>query len=69
MSQPVPSVLPKHLLAAAGWLRSGPHEGDDRRLRLFGLVPIMWSTGAGADVMKRIAAPMIGASSLRSSWT
>src|SRR5258708_33266883 len=26
----------------------------------FGLVPIMWSTGAGADVMKRVAAPMIG---------
>jgi len=26
----------------------------------FGLVPILWSTGAGADVMKRIAAPMIG---------
>ncbi|HEX7418620.1 MAG TPA: efflux RND transporter permease subunit, partial [Thermoanaerobaculia bacterium] len=26
----------------------------------FGLVPIMWSIGAGADVMKRIAAPMIG---------
>src|SRR5205814_8604499 len=26
----------------------------------FGLVPIMWSTGAGADVMQRIAAPMIG---------
>jgi Cu(I)/Ag(I) efflux system membrane protein CusA/SilA len=26
----------------------------------FGLVPIMWSTGTGADVMKRIAAPMIG---------
>jgi len=25
-----------------------------------GLVPIMWSHGAGADVMKRIAAPMIG---------
>jgi Cu(I)/Ag(I) efflux system membrane protein CusA/SilA len=25
-----------------------------------GLVPIMWSTGAGADVMKRIAAPMVG---------
>ena len=25
-----------------------------------GLVPIMWSTGAGADVMKRIAAPLIG---------
>jgi Cu(I)/Ag(I) efflux system membrane protein CusA/SilA len=25
-----------------------------------GLVPIMWSLGAGADTMKRIAAPMIG---------
>ena len=25
-----------------------------------GLVPIMWSLGAGADVMKHIAAPMIG---------
>ncbi len=25
-----------------------------------GLVPIMWSVGSGADVMKRIAAPMIG---------
>jgi len=27
---------------------------------IFGLLPIMWSHGAGADVMKRIAAPMIG---------
>ena len=25
-----------------------------------GLLPIMWTTGSGADVMKRIAAPMIG---------
>jgi Cu(I)/Ag(I) efflux system membrane protein CusA/SilA len=25
-----------------------------------GLVPIMWSVGTGADVMRRIAAPMIG---------
>lgn len=25
-----------------------------------GLIPIMWSMGAGADMMKRIAAPMIG---------
>jgi Cu(I)/Ag(I) efflux system membrane protein CusA/SilA len=24
------------------------------------LFPIMWSVGAGADVMKRIAAPMVG---------
>jgi len=27
---------------------------------LAGLIPIMFSHGAGADVMKRIAAPMIG---------
>jgi Cu(I)/Ag(I) efflux system membrane protein CusA/SilA len=27
---------------------------------LFGLLPIMWGHGAGADVMKRIAAPMVG---------
>lgn len=27
---------------------------------LLGLVPIMFSTGTGADVMKRIAAPMVG---------
>ena len=43
-------------------------EGAGRRLRpkltgltlLLGLLPIMWSTGSGADVMKRIAAPMVG---------
>lgn len=27
---------------------------------LMGLPPIMWSSGSGADVMKRIAAPMVG---------
>jgi copper/silver efflux system protein len=27
---------------------------------LAGLIPIMWSHGAGADLMKRIAAPMVG---------
>ena len=25
-----------------------------------GLIPIMWSHGTGADVMKMIAAPMVG---------
>jgi len=25
-----------------------------------GLLPIMWATGSGSDVMKRIAAPMVG---------
>ncbi len=45
------------------------HEGAVKRIRpkfmtvacmFMGLVPIMWSAGTGADVMKRIAAPMIG---------
>jgi len=44
-------------------------EGSVMRLRpkimtvgtsLIGLVPIMWSTGVGADVMQPLAAPMIG---------
>jgi Cu(I)/Ag(I) efflux system membrane protein CusA/SilA len=37
-------------------------EGTIQRVRpkLFGIVPLLWSDGAGADVMKRIAAPMAG---------
>jgi len=27
---------------------------------LLGLLPILWAQGTGADVMKRIAAPMVG---------
>ena len=27
---------------------------------LFSLMPILWATGSGADVMRRIAAPMVG---------
>lgn len=27
---------------------------------MMGLLPLMWSTGTGADMMKRVAAPMIG---------
>jgi Cu(I)/Ag(I) efflux system membrane protein CusA/SilA len=50
-------------------LREAIVHGAVKRLRpklmtvacmLFGLLPIMWSAGAGADVMKRIAAPMVG---------
>jgi Cu(I)/Ag(I) efflux system membrane protein CusA/SilA len=25
-----------------------------------GLIPILWSTGTGSEIMKRIAAPMVG---------
>lgn len=44
-------------------------DGAARRIRpklmtvmttMIGLTPILWSTGTGADVMKRIAAPMVG---------
>ena len=50
-------------------LREAIIEGAVQRVRpkmmtasaiLIGLLPIMWSHGTGADVMKRIAAPMIG---------
>jgi Cu(I)/Ag(I) efflux system membrane protein CusA/SilA len=27
---------------------------------ILGLIPVMWATGTGADVMKRLAAPMVG---------
>jgi Cu(I)/Ag(I) efflux system membrane protein CusA/SilA len=27
---------------------------------MLGLIPVMWSTGAGSDVMKPLTAPMIG---------
>ncbi len=52
-----------------GDLRQAIHHGAVKRIRpkmmtisviIAGLVPIMWSHGAGADVMKRIAAPMVG---------
>jgi Cu(I)/Ag(I) efflux system membrane protein CusA/SilA len=54
-----------------GWddLRAAIVQGAVKRLRpkvmtvgvmFMGLLPIMWSTGTGADVMKRIAAPMVG---------
>jgi Cu(I)/Ag(I) efflux system membrane protein CusA/SilA len=50
-------------------LKSAVIEGAVHRVRpklmtvlalFMGLIPIMWSIGAGSDVMKRIAAPMIG---------
>ena len=53
----------------AGDVEAAVTEGAVGRLRpkvmtviaiIAGLAPILWSTGAGADVMKRIAAPMVG---------
>jgi len=67
--------LSYHEAEKAGRLRNLPelHEaiihGAVKRIRpkmmtvmaaSIGLMPIMWSTGSGADVMKRVAAPMVG---------
>jgi Cu(I)/Ag(I) efflux system membrane protein CusA/SilA len=50
-------------------LRDAIEHGAVKRLRpkvmtvacmIFGLLPILWSNGAGADVMKRIAVPLVG---------
>ena len=52
-----------------GDLREAIVEGAAKRIRpklmtvatmLTGLVPLLWASGSGADVMKRIAAPMVG---------
>ncbi len=56
-------------MATAQDLRESIIEGAVQRVRpkmmtvaaiMGGLLPIMWTTGTGADVMKRVAAPMIG---------
>jgi Cu(I)/Ag(I) efflux system membrane protein CusA/SilA len=56
-------------MASLADLHAAVEEGAVQRLRpkmmavmaiLMGLLPIMWSTGTGADVMKRIAAPVVG---------
>jgi Cu(I)/Ag(I) efflux system membrane protein CusA/SilA len=45
------------------------HDGAVKRIRpktmtvaaaFIGLVPLLWATGTGADVMRRLAAPMLG---------
>ena len=67
--------LSYHEAETAGRLKSMPElhdaiiHGAVKRVRpklmtvmaaAMGLMPIMWSTGSGADVMKRVAAPMVG---------
>jgi Cu(I)/Ag(I) efflux system membrane protein CusA/SilA len=56
-------------LANVAELRDAIVQGAVMRLRpkvmtaatmVIGLLPMMWATGAGADVMKRIAAPLVG---------
>ncbi len=56
-------------MSTPGDLKEAIHHGAVKRIRpkfmtwgtlLIGLLPIMWSSGTGSDVMKRIAAPMVG---------
>ena len=54
--------IPPIMGAAIRLITSAPAPVDHMTVAVMfmGLVPIMWSTGAGADTMRRIAAPMIG---------
>jgi copper/silver efflux system protein len=61
--------LAKDQMSSAADLRDAIYHGAVKRVRpktmtasviIAGLLPILWSHGAGADVMKRIATPMIG---------
>ena len=62
-----PYILKKEVTKAA--IRKAAMDGSVLRLRpklmtvatsLIGLLPIMWSTGTGSDVMKPLATPLIG---------
>jgi copper/silver efflux system protein len=59
----------KGLLRSRAELEEAIFHGAVKRVRpkmmtvaaaFMGLMPIMWSVGSGADVMKRVAAPMVG---------
>jgi len=59
----------QHLLLTQHHLHEAIVEGAAKRLRpkfmtfatmCVGLIPILWSTGTGSEIMKRIAAPMVG---------
>jgi Cu(I)/Ag(I) efflux system membrane protein CusA/SilA len=59
----------KGLLTSTAGLRDAIYHGAVKRVRpkamtaaviIAGLLPILWSHGTGADVMKRIATPMVG---------
>jgi Cu(I)/Ag(I) efflux system membrane protein CusA/SilA len=56
-------------LTSLAALQEAIHDGAVKRIRpkfmtvataFIGLAPILWATGSGSDVMKRIAAPMVG---------
>jgi len=69
LDQAYDKFLKQGRMASMHDLQEAVEEGAVKRIRpkmmtvlaiLLGLLPIMWGHGAGADVMKRIAAPMVG---------
>ena len=59
----------RNRLCSAAELRTAIVQGAAKRVRpkfmtfattCLGLMPIMWATGIGSDLMKRIAAPLVG---------
>lgn len=69
LDQAYEAARKENRLSNPAQLRQAILEGASRRVRpklmtaatmLIGLLPIFWSTGTGSDVMKRIAAPLIG---------
>ncbi len=63
------SMKRRGLMNTMGDLKEAIFDGAVKRIRpkimtaaviIAGLLPIMWSSGTGSDVMKRIAAPMVG---------
>jgi Cu(I)/Ag(I) efflux system membrane protein CusA/SilA len=59
----------KGLMKTIDDLKDAIYHGAVKRIRpkvmtvatiIMGLLPIMWSSGTGSDIMKRIAAPMVG---------
>ena len=50
----------EHLFAVLSAAVPGLTRIKSREAIMAGLVPILWSTGTGSEVMRRIAAPMVG---------
>lgn len=71
LNEAMDRVITEKGSAGVGWpdIIRASYEGSALRLRpklmtvatsLFGLLPIMWQTGTGSEVMRPIAAPLIG---------
>ena len=69
LKQAIAKRLDSDGAAHVGAIACRPNEGAVLRVRpkamtvaviLAGLLPIMWSSGTGAEMMQRIAAPMVG---------